>query len=438
MFKKTLIAAAVVATTATFGAAASTVTTASAPTVGVEYAQGIEQIVAADVTVTPARDYDSGDIITISFAGTTVATKTNAATPVAITPTVTGAGNLASNIEFLEYDGNDVKLLVTNPVSFGAGTSVTVSGIQIITKEAADKGTVKVSAVGKVATVEGAKVVDASAAVTYITYATELSTKYTTKFDGVVDVNAARKAFTVGGTSDTLVLTNTVASVAAGMGVTSTGATYKVMGDFTFLDENGDGDLADAKDGSITSAAGTVTVAADMMSATVKSTAALSTGTVGITVNGPAGTVIPDQTFKASTVVSYSDPKGGATDLTSTTLAESSAGAWTLNGAKAHVPFMPFGSQYSQSVTISNTSNQTGGVDLVIYVGEDTVEVEGIATAKAEGVTDISAAVRNAVANAGLTTANVAFDIIVNAPTSAIEVTAVYYAKADGDRLRTK
>jgi hypothetical protein len=438
MFKKTLIAAAVVATTATFGAAASTVTTASTPTVGVEYAQGIGQIVAADVVVTPARDYDSGDIITVSFAGATVATHTAAATPVAIVPTITGAGNLASNIEFLEYDGNDVKMLVTNPVSFAAGTTVTVSGVQLITTEASDKGLVKVSAVGKVATVEGAKIVDASTAVTYITYATELKGAFSTKFDAVVDVNAARKEFVGGGTTDTLVLSNTVASVAAGMGVTTTGATYTVKGDFSFLDENGDGDIADAKDGSITSAAGTVALAADMMSVTVKSGSALSTGTVGISVNGPTGVVIPDQSFTASTMVSYTNPKGGATDLVSTTLADSAAGSWTLNGAKAHVPLMYVGTNYAQAVTISNTSTQTGGVDIVVYIGDDTVEFEGVATAAGEGVTDISAAVRQAIADGGITSGVASFDVIVNAPTTAITVNALYYTKSDGDRVLTK
>ncbi|MDG1750965.1 MAG: hypothetical protein P8I03_04800, partial [Thalassotalea sp.] len=136
--------------------------------------------------------------------------------------------------------------------------------------------------------------------------------------------------------------------------------------------------------------------------------------------------------------ISYTDPQGGTADLVANTLPTASAGAWTLNGAKAHVPFLPFGKAYSQSVTISNTSTQSGGVDLVIYVGNDTVEVEGVATVAAEGVTDISAAVRAAVAAAGLTSANIALDIIINAPSANIETTAVYYAKADGDRLRTK
>ena len=431
MFKKTLIAAAL-ATTA-LSAAASTVTT-TATTLGVEYAQGIEQITAADVVFVPQRDYDSGDIITIEYAGATVATQTNAATPVAITPTITGAGDFLANVEFLEYEGNTIKLLVTNPVdSTVAGTQITISGQQLITTAATDKGLVKVSAFGKVDTVEGAKTVDVATAVTYITYATELGSSVSGAFDAVVDVNQSRKEFVGGGTADTLVITNTQAAVTTG--VTTTGAVYKVYGDFSFLDENGDGDLADSDDGSITSTAGTPVVAADMMSATITASS-FAAGTVGVTVTGPSEVVIPDQTFTASTTVSYTDPAGGSTDLTADTLSMASAGAWTLNGAQAHIPFLPFGSAYSQSVTVSNTSSQTGGVDLVIYSGGDTVEVEGIATVGAEGVTDLSSAIRTAVENAGLT-GNLSFDIIINAPTTAITVEALYYAKADADRLRT-
>lgn len=432
MFKKTLIAAAVVATTASFGAAAATVAVAP-ETVGVEYAAGITQLATTnDVTVTTGRDFASGDIISVTYTGATVATMTNASTPAAIVPTVTST---SGNVEFLEYDGNSVKLLVTDASLLG--DAITVSGVQLIVGSAADKGLVKVSSVGKVATVEGAKVVDAGAPVTYITFADELKTAITTKFSKVVDVEAARKKFTDGTTTDTLVLSNTIATV--DRGVVVDGASYKVYGDFSFLDENGDGDLADAKDGSITSTGGVVTVADDMMSATVADANGTSTtGTVGVTVSGPTGVVIPNQEFMAEASISYENPALSTASLTDNTLSKSAAGAWTLNGAQAFIPFLPFGSQYSQSVTISNTSNQTGGVDLVLYVGEDKVEVEGVATIVAEGVTDISAAVRNAVAEAGISSGNVAIEIIVNAPKDDIEVTAVYYSKADGDRLRTK
>jgi len=427
MFKKTLLAAALATTT--LGAVASTVTT-TATTVGVEYAVGIQQIIAEAVSVTVGRAYANGDIIEVAFTGTTVATMTAAATPVAIEPTVT---QTSGTVEFLEYDGNTVKLLVTAAVD--AASTVTVSGVQLIVTDAAAKGLVKVSALGKVATVEGAKTVDTSVAVTSITYVKQLNTKIAAAFNGVVDVNTSRKKFTDAGTADTLVIENTLAPAPGGT-VTTKGVTYTVYGDFSFLDVDGDGTL-EAKEGTVTSAAGTVAVATDFTSAVVTQATGLVSGTVGVTITGAAGSVIPDQSYMAKTQVSYANPAGGATDLVATTLAQSAAGSWTLNGATAHIPFLPFGPNFAQSVTVSNTSKQSGGVDLVIYAGSDTVEVDGITSVVAEGVTDISAAIRSAVSAAGLSSASLSFDVIINAPDSAITVEAIYYAKSDGDRLRT-
>ena len=427
MFKKTLLAAALATTT--LGAVASTVTT-TATTVGVEYAVGIKQITAADVSVTVGRAFANGDIIEIAFTGTTVATMTAAATPVAVVPTVTQTDG---TVEFLEYDGNTVKLLVTSAVD--AASTVTIADLELIVTDAAAKGLVKVSALGKVATVEGAKTVDTSVAVTSITYVKQLNTKIAAAFNGVVDVNTSRKKFTDAGTADTLVIENTLASAPGGT-VTTKGVTYTVYGDFSFLDVDGDGTL-EAKEGTVTSAAGTVAVAKDFTSAVVTQATGFVSGTVGVTVTGAAGSVIPDQSYMAKTQVSYANPAGGATDLVATTLAQSAAGSWTLNGATAHIPFLPFGPNFAQSVTVSNTSKQSGGVDLVIYAGSDTVEVDGITSVVAEGVTDISAAIRSAVSAAGLSSASLSFDVIINAPTSAITVEAIYYAKSDGDRLRT-
>ena len=427
MFKKTLLAAALATTT--LGAVASTVTT-TATTVGVEYAVGIKQITAADVSVTVGRAFANGDIIEVAFTGTTVATMTAAATPVAVVPTVTQTDG---TVEFLEYDGNTVKLLVTSAVD--AASTVTIADLELIVTDAAAKGLVKVSALGKVATVEGAKTVDTSVAVTSITYVKQLNTKIAAAFNGVVDVNTSRKKFTDAGTADTLVIENTLASAPGGT-VTTKGVTYTVYGDFSFLDVDGDGTL-EAKEGTVTSAAGTVAVAKDFTSAVVTQATGFVSGTVGVTVTGAAGSVIPDQSYMAKTQVSYANPAGGATDLVATTLAQSAAGSWTLNGATAHIPFLPFGPNFAQSVTVSNTSKQSGGVDLVIYAGSDTVEVDGITSVVAEGVTDISAAIRSAVSAAGLSSASLSFDVIINAPTSAITVEAIYYAKSDGDRLRT-
>jgi len=426
MFKKTLIAAAVVATTATFGANAATISSATSDTYNVEYAASAKQVVAPDVTVTTGRDLANGDILTITFAGADVATMTNAATPAAITPTVGHA-----TIEFLEYDGNSVKALVTADVA--AGATVTFSGVQLVISSAADKGTVKVTSVAKVATVEGAKSVDAStAAATVATFSTQFTAAVTTKLGAnKIDVNDSRETFVGKKLTDTLVITNTNAVAATGSATAGAG-TYVLHGDFNFLDTDGDGSL-EAKEGSISSSAGTVTVAEDFMSASIAATT-FTAGTYGVTITNAADSVIPAQSFTVDADVAYTvGAATGAKEL----LDGGDAGTWVLNGAQVFVPFLPYGSAYSQSVSVSNTSSQSGGVDLVVYVGDDTVEFEGIANVGAEGVTDISTAIRNAVATIA-SEGNFAMDIIVNAPESAIDVTALYYVKSEGDRVRTK
>jgi len=424
MFKKTLIAAAVVATTATFGANAATIASATSDTYNVEYAAAAMQVDAPDVTVTTGRDVDAGDIVTITFAGADVATlMVDGKTPVAITATEPGG-----NIEFLEISGNSVKALVTDPIA--AGAVITFAGVELNVAAAANAGTVKVTSTSTVATVEGPKVVDAStAAATVATFSTQFKSAVTTKLGAnKIDVNDSRESFVGGGLSDTLVITNTNAVAATGSATAGAG-TYVLHGDFNFLDVDGDGKI-EAKEGTVTSSAGAVTFAEDLMSATVTATT-FTAGTFGVTITNAANNVIPAQSFTIDSDVAYTV---GAAKGSKELLDGANAGTWVLNGAQVHVPFLPFGPSYSQSVTVSNTSTQSGGVDLVVYVGDDTVEFESIATVGGEGVTDISAAIRTAVATLG--DGNYSMDIIVNAPEAAIEVIALYYSA--GDRLRTK
>ena len=247
MFKKTLIAAAL-ATTA-LSATASDVTVTPV-TVGVEYAQGIGQITGPDAVISLGRAYAAGDIIKLTVTGATLATvKSDGKT--AITPTVTLAGSVAGVVEFLEFKDNATRVLVTSDIAEDTGVTLTISGHEVITTDAANKGAIKFQAAGRVSTVDGPIDVDKSDLETAATYATELASSITGKFSKVIDVNALRKTFTDGTTADTLVMTNTKATVDAG--VTTTGATYTVEGDFSYLDADDDGELGGAKDGSITS-----------------------------------------------------------------------------------------------------------------------------------------------------------------------------------------
>ncbi|REL30225.1 hypothetical protein [Thalassotalea euphylliae] len=433
MFKKTLIAAAV-ATTASFGAAASTVSVTADQAVGVEYAQGIKVIEAQDITVALGRDYAAGDIITVTVSGATIVTEDEDEDDIVL-------DDPNGKLEFLGYKDNAVRYLVTEAIEEAdAEATFVVEGLMLNIASAAAKGAVKVSAAGRVDTVDGAIDVDASKSVTAYNFVTELSSEVTTKFDGVIDVNEQRLEFTENGTADTLTITNTVA--ATDLGVTTGDATYTVYGDFSFLDADGDGELGGDDDGTVTIDGEDAKVADDFLSVSLETDFAPTTAgsaTVDVVVTGPEDVVIPDQSFMASTTVDYTvSSAADADEFTATTLDKAAAGSWTLNGAKAHVALMYVGPNYAQAVTVSNTSTQTGGVDVTVYVGGDAVTFEGVATAQAEGVTDISVAVRKAIADAGITDGVVSFDVVVNTPSASTEIKALYFTKSDADRVLTK
>lgn len=432
MFKKTLIAAAV-ATTASFGAAASSVTV-SDTVIGVEYAQGIKTIAAQDVTVELGRDYSAGDIITVTVAGANVVTVDEDDDAIEL-------DNPTTELEFLGYQGNAVRYLVTEAIEIAEGDtySFTLEGLMLDISGAADKAKVTVTSAGRVDTVDGPINVDASKAATAYTFASELSSKVTAKFDAVVDVNAKREAFTDEGTQDTLTVSTTLA--ATDMGVTTTEQTYTVYGDFSYLDADGDGELGGTDDGTVLIDGSAATVAEDFSSASLDvdfAAATAGTSSVDIVVTGPDDTVIPDQSFMVSVDVAYTNPADADKELAKTTLDKAAAGSWTLNGAKAHIPLMYVGSNYAQAVTVSNTSTQSGGVDVTVYVGDDAVTFEGVDTVSAEGVTDISAAVQKAIKDAGVTSGVVAFDVVVNTPSAATTIKALYFTKSDKDRVLTK
>lgn len=428
MFKKTLIAAAVVATTAAFGANAATVAPGT-DVVGVEYAEAVmmkEIAVSLTVGGDTAADYAEGDVVKLKVGGAKLAFKDG---DLVTTPSVT-----AGNVSYLSSEGDDTILLLVLNGGVSDGDTISVDGLTVSLAGAADKGKVTVASEAIIDTVVGPVTIDKGAAATQFTYASQLSSAVKTKLSKVVDVNDGRKEFTDETGADTIVLTTTSADLTDEVDVDS--VTYTVYGDFSFLDADGDGKLGGDDDGMLS---GDAELAEDLMSITLEQDIAAATVTESmITITAPGSVVIPDQMFTASAEVAYTtgsgdDEKEGA----KTTLTMADAGEWTLNGADAYVPFLPFGSAYSQSITVSNTSTQTGGVDLVIFANGETVEVEGIATVGAKGVTDISAAVRAAVAEAGLT-GNLALEIVINAPEEAITVKAVYYAKADGDRVLTK
>jgi hypothetical protein len=216
-------------------------------------------------------------------------------------------------------------------------------------------------------------------------------------------------------------------------------------GDLSFLDADADGKLDTgtsitvADDAVATTATG-VTVAADMQSVSFTSAspafALLGTGSVAndrqvaFTISSDGVRVIPATAFTIDAAMAYTD---AATLGRSYAAAGISAGAWSLNGDGATISFLPFGDAFSQSVTVTNTGTVDGTISVDWTYNGVTTPTTLTSIAVANSVTDISSELRTMAASAGIV-GNAGLAIIVNSPQGQIQIDALYYSKADGDR----
>jgi hypothetical protein len=135
------------------------------------------------------------------------------------------------------------------------------------------------------------------------------------------------------------------------------------------------------------------------------------------------------QTFTSSVSFDYTDALGEDQSFTDSL----SAGAWTLNGDSAFIPFMPFNSAFAQSITVTNNGTVDGAITVDITANGETNTHLLTEVAVANGVTNITAGVKAAAATDGVT-GNAAITVVTNSPSDDITVSALYYSKADADR----
>jgi hypothetical protein len=257
------------------------------------------------------------------------------------------------------------------------------------------------------------------------------------KFDAVIDVNTHRLTFEQNEVEDAATISTTNDAANLKYAAFPKETVYVINGDFSFLGEADDNGVIDAKVTSSIASGDKLVVTADKITAKF---AGITTNTITIDVSDDDGLAaakaLATQQFTADVTTTYYHSKVDETQATTTDsvtlLNGADAGQWTLNGAVVHVPFMPFRSGYSPIVNVSNTSNQDGDIEVLVYAENDASWVEPVSymlpvTAKAESQTNITAALQGA----GIS-GDVAFDIIVNAPKDDIEVNALFYR--DGDR----
>jgi hypothetical protein len=454
IFKKTLIAAAVVATAS---ANAGTITTggfSSAYITGADYplisAEGFDIAESIDIGA------GSGEIDVIFTAGsnaqydeetTLVFTISGAQASTSDTPTLTNTDTAGSS-DFTWLSTENDADTNTATITFrldSAGTvaeagesfaldDLTLSGIT---------GAVSVSSSGFF----GATVTpfDAAASNVVAYLASEYSVVAGTALNGVIDVEEERKEFT-GGTTDAFTID---AEFGADLlGTTSTGATLTFTGsDLSFM-RDGDGDLDSgtyALTGtSVSEDEDETTLSDDNTTFTISTTAGLTSGDdnlgLTLTVDGADdddAEVLAAQSFSAAVELGYSYTVGSTTSTDEITVSGLSAGAWALSGATVNIPFMPFGSGISQIIHITNDGSVTGEIELTAIddAGESYGPVTLNVSAAAGTVTRLNGAIQTALTDAGFDGAgNVDMTLTVNSPKADIEVFAAYNVR--GDRIQ--
>lgn len=447
MFKKTLLAAAIAGVSSS--ALAVDITTAAGDDgdgnpVAVSYsAQGVAAISdnqldtdAAAVVFTLGASYAENDVIRVSVDGATIDT-TNSA-PVLTAAAGAGAATTAS-VGFLSFDGDEMIFRVTSiPDQLGTDNTLTLSGLVLEADSASDSISVEYAA----ETNSGLPIDNTgTTSAEVISIDDQFAAEVTTAFDGVIDVAEQRVLFDDAGTSDDLVIGLTDNAGTQQLPVTANELVHTIYGNFSGLvDDNGDALTAAAF---VTAAGGTddtftAEFAEDMQSVVLTQTvvggAVDATATVTFDVDGGSGAAaeaIATQDFTADIAVT----DGADPAETFASFAGVDIGEWTLNGAEAYIPYMPYGKNVGQILYVTNNGSQTGDITVDIRDEAGNVTSNVNVGQAAPGITRIAGSVLTAVEEAtgkslsaasGTGSEKVALTIVVNAPSADIEVYSAY------------
>jgi hypothetical protein len=388
MFKKTLLAATIVAMSTSAFAATITSGNVMAPTTGdILSRQGIEADASVafnsgGATIALAAEYAVGDVITISISGATIDTTLTAATLVAVLPDANDTMTLGllstttSTVTFrvteLTYDG----LLGETTIA----AVLTLAGIQLDTASVVASSAVTLTYAAKTSTDIPLDVNDTEQVISVVD---QFTSSVTTKLNGVVDVNNDRQQFTVvapdNALTDTLVFTPVDAAVLPANKAKYTGATYLVKGDFSFMDTDADGVVSPAElaagvtvatSGDDTTVQTLNTAMSELsiaVTAVTNDTVEVVTAVLNVAGMGTGNPVLDTQSFTADSTVNYTD----VADLNPSTLSTKTAevaGSWTINGSQIVFPYAPVGyDNITTQFEIANSGSQDGEIAVDAY-----------------------------------------------------------------------
>lgn len=464
MFKKSLIALALVAASSTAFAAAD-ITATNETDVSIEGSASLDNVEAAQIDVELGAEYSVGDIITFTFSGGIIDDATiettisvDMATNINVTDVMT-LGFLSSTDTSLTYRVTELD------TSVGGTTVQAIVNVGATTTLEFDRDSV--IAAGDIDVTFAAETSTGIAIDTGTTSSTDLFTTTSQfvvtvaaadMFDAVIDVEQQRLQF-----DDTDVVDDLVFDIDTDAGLTYPVAAGDVLvdvvltGDFSYLDT--DTDTAgiqlhanssveltgsNTTDGSATLTATTATwtdiqvIASDTLTIEIDSTGAT---------NLFSAEVIPTQDFTLDLDIKYDDfgatLAGGGAQGSDNSMVTEAAGEWTLNGSVIEVPFMPFGPVTQPILRHTNVGAQTGDITLRYMVEgvdieytDSVVLIEQAAPGVRNLLTEITAALLADGYDASVSGFKVALEITTNVPAEDVKVTAAAkFTSSDTDRL---
>lgn len=457
MFKKTLLAASVMAV-ASFGAQAASLS-GSAQKFGAEFTNNLTNYTslvsvasgvnapATAIVVQSGKIMNAGDFITFNFSGVKSINSASLPTVHAVSGGFTGQvqGAEFADLEAFTSDDSSVTYRVKDTGNaIPAATYLALSGVEAKFNPVVEGSKVTFNTFAETA---NGKLFDESAtSSTIIEFKDqfELDVETDNKLDGTIDVATGRVTFETDPSNDTLklsIVNHDFGDYDANVASSGDKEVFVITGeDLSFILDHAADPKAPTKADfekaiSIsTIGAGELSYAlnADATELTIVNTLSSSaTSTEPLfqfnLLKDDAASVLKTQKFNVS--VSYK-----LASLTSDVKLSHSAGEWDMNGTVVQAAFVPANlEEYSIVATVANRSSLPGEITVVFYdnMGNTTEHVLTVMS-KAKSVTDITTELRPLIA---AQTSDVAMDIIVNAED--VQGSVIYYHKASQDRVNT-
>jgi len=413
MFKKTLLASAILATTA-FGANAATLVVANDANISVEGTSATTKRVNLKTLATSltfkleaAAGAAKDDTFVFDFTGGVLLGA----------PTVTIAGATVTTHYTVTATTTSVTIKVVDASKFAKDQTIVLTDLDFIASTIANKD--KMTVAGTFRKSNGVINPDekAVAAKTFATFVNQFEVKNKGSFDAKIDVANKRETFEKKATTDTLSLAGSKTANSANVNTAKLNTAKLELTSPTFAGVISAVNKAAAK-GVLSADKGTYTWSYD--TAGIPSDEVI---TLGVETATDKKAALAARTFNAKATYSYT-ADGKNLDIV---LLNGAVGAWKLNGSMVSIPYMPYGDTISQIIYLNNTGTVSGEIS-VDYITDKGVKGNFSITemAKAKEVVAVAGAIKKGLEDDGFKTGKAKIDIVVNTPTGSISAFTGY------------